>query len=439
MTFSTNPKAELALIRAIVTSRANYQAACGLGAGSDIFQPDGPNGTYWRAIAARYDDGVDPMPELLSFDTDGLFNGQPVSKEQTIALVYEVMKAHLLRQLYFAGVYLQQSSKSNQSSINTILDETRQKITDIGRRYIRAKQPRIGNPADALSTSKAWALPLTGLSLIDKWVRLTSGELHLIAGDPGSGKTTLAIAIASAVALENVPVLFITAETDPAEIQLSMLTQIGLDGIDVGFVNRVRFDPTFRIERNIAKVRKLWDTHFQNVPLAIVKVSDGPQEVISAVLALATPHLVLVDHAYAVVSQSERTIKEHREFIMFFAGLLSATQLGNHLTIAFNQYTRAGLSEIVRDANAQYGGSGTRNIASSMLHLRQPRAGDLLTSEKGYKKMLAAWVKVRVMLIEDADGHLIDPLNQDISFWIENRYRRIVDHLYKKEEPLPYG
>jgi len=436
MTLPNNPTAELALIRAICQDRANFQAALALGAGPGIFAPDGPHGACWQQIAALYERGIDPMPELLPGLGVGLFGGEAITPEQTVALAQEVIGVYTRRQLWLAGNSLKQ--RAERESASSIINDHRGKLTEIERQYTRAKQPRIGNPADALSTSRAWAIPRTGLGVIDNFVKWTSGELHSIAGDPGSGKTTLLTMIAAAVALENKPVLFVTAETDPTEIQLSMLTQVGREGFDVGFVNRVRFDPTFRIERNIDKVRRMWNETFKDVPITIVKVSGGPQEVVSSVAALATPHLILIDHAYAVVSQSERMIQEHREFIMFFSALLDATQAGNHLTIVANQYTRAGLSETDRGPNAQYGGSGTRNIMSSMLHLRQPST-ELLTTSTGFKAVKAEWVKVRVLLVEDEHGKLVDPLGKTTTCWIENRYRRILDSIYQEPEPIPFG
>jgi hypothetical protein len=435
MTLPTNAKAELALIRAVAQGRANFQAALALGAGPEIFSPDGPHGAHWTAVAALYERDVDPMPELLPGDTSELFSGEATTPAQTAELFKRVLRAALGRDL--AKLALQLTGRASRESISAILPWLRSEIAGVESRYIRATQPTLGNPADSLMRSRAWSVR-TGIGVIDNWMRLTSGEIHIFTGDPGAGKTTMAINIAANVALDGKPVLYITAETDPLEIQLSMLTQLGQPGLDVRFINRVRFDPTFRIERNIDAVRRAWDKTFKYVPLTIAKINKGPDEAISIIAALTEPHLIEIDHLYALISQTGREIAEYRQYIQFCARLLIETIFGEHLAIAWNQFTKAGRESERRGQDDGFGGSGVANIASSMLNLRKPKT-DLLTTSSGFKAFLAEWVKFRVLLVEDSNGQLIDPTGQTIPYWIENRYRRVVDDINQAPEPIPWG
>lgn len=426
----TQTNTELALIRSVAQARANFQAALALGAGPDIFPQDGTLGTRWQQIAALYERDIDPMAELLPGDASRLFDGEPVTPEQTAELFKKVLRAALGRDLSALAARL--ANRANRQSISTILPWVRSEIARVESRYVRATQPKMGNPADALARSRAWSMQ-TGLGIIDNWMRLTSGEIHIITGDPGAGKTTMAIAIAANAALKKEkPVLYLTAETDPTEIQLSMLTQRGVPGFDVRFVNRVRFDPNFRIERNIDKVRQAWDKTFSNMPLTIIRVSGGPDEALAIISALTEPHLIEIDHLYALISQTSKEMPEYRQYIMFCAALLIETVRMEHLSIAWNQFKIEGRKGEKRKRDDGFGGSGVANISGSMLNVWHPK-NELVTSN-GYRQILTEWVKFRTLLVEDENGQLIDPAGKVNPCWIENRYRRFVDDIQQETE-----
>jgi len=435
-----HPDKELALIRSIVQGRANYQAALALGAGPDIFAPDGPLGTRWQQIAALYERGIDPMPELLPGDASELFGGEPVTPEQTAELVRRVTGAALRQQGGQIGN--EWVGRSKRESLSETLPWLRGKIDGLQLRYLRAAHPRIGNPADELESLSSWSVS-TGVPIIDNWIRYVSGDPHFIAGDPGSGKTTICIAIASGTSSNGIPTLVITAETPPLEIQLGMLSQLRESGLTAGLMNDLRYDPTARTTSKIDSVRQAWERIYARAPLRIVQVANGPDEVVSIISALAEPTVVLIDHAFAVVKQVEKHIREgeHIAFYRFFQQVQRESQCGNHIPVIFNQFTKAGRATVDRGPDAQYGGSGVRAIAGSMWHLRLPTS-DLLNTQHGYQQIKGQYVKVRARLVCDELGNRVNPLAVDKfgntvtqTFYINNDYRSVHSDLSEQAEP----
>jgi len=312
------------------------------------------------------------------------------------------------------------SGEDGQASVGVAMSH----IEKVLARYGKMRNPPASNPADELEGSEAWSTA-TGLGWWDSLIRLTSGWLHFLGGDPGSGKTSLMIHVAAYNARHGIPVHIISAETDALEIQLSMLTLT--KEVPARFVDDIRYNVASRTPENIQKIRELWDTHYGDLPIHISKVDSGADEVIGLIASLTEKTLVLVDHAFAIVAQTEMSagMKEHQQFLQFFARLLSAVYRGNHICVVANQYTKEGRKETRRGPDAQYGGSGVQNVASSMTHLRNP--GSEYANPSGYKAVNAEVVKVRNRLVVDQDGNLVDPLGKDVTFYIDTRYRLVVD------------
>lgn len=428
---------ELALIRSVAQSRANFQAALALGATSDIFAPDGPHGVRWQEIAALYERDIDPAPELLRGETSELFAGESRTPEQTAELVRRVTGAALRKQ----GGHLARewAGRSKKESLSETLPWLRGKIDGLQLRYLRAAHPVIGNPADTLESLGTWSIT-TGVPIVDKWIRYTSGDPHFIAADPMGGKTTLCINFASGASSEGIPTLVILAEPKPLEIQLGMLSQLQNPQLDANLMNDLRFDPNARKNKhNISKVRHAWDNTYAAAPLRIVQISDGPDEAVSLISSLSEPTFILIDHAFAVVKQVERHIREgeHIAFYRFFQQMQQESQRGNHIPLIFNQFTKAGRATTDRGPDAQYGGSGVRAIAGSMWHLRLP-SSDGLNTDKGHQQVIGRYVKVRARLVCDASGNRVNPLavgpsGQTVAqiFYINHRYRSICESVYE--------
>lgn len=305
-----------------------------------------------------------------------------------------------------------------------VLTEVQDELNRLSARYARMKGPQVQNPADELDASKGWSTN-TGLSFLDCLLRFTSGGIHFIAGDPGSGKTTILTHILAHNARHDVNSVAILAEGDPLDIQLAMLTQT--QQLSNTFASRIRFDPTFRTQDRIDEVRRLWDEHFRDLPLQIHRTEEGVDAVTSLVNAITVPSLIIIDHAYAVVSQSRMRPdgKEHQTFMRLFSAMESAAKRNDHIIILANQYTKAGRKGEERGPDAQYGGSGVQNIASSMVHIMQPRME--IAAAVGYRKMTFTVPKCRALMVVDQHGQPIDPLQETGEiprrFYLNTKYR----------------
>lgn len=310
------------------------------------------------------------------------------------------------KQMLTASRWYKDAGRINQP-LPHIIGGVRRALDEIRNAYSRTVGAVVSNPADELVEADGWFVQV-GISWFDERLRLVSRRLHALAGDPNSGKSSIAIQSIVFNLSRGVPCAFIIAEDDELDVKLTMLTQKEL--VDTVFVNRIQFDPTFKTKNNLDKVRALWDEHFKDAPLRIVKVSNGPDEVLEVVNSLPCPHYVVVDHAFAVISQAEKVLdKEHMSFLRFFSNLLTATKQGNHVTLVLNQYTKAARAQERRDADAQYGGSGVQNIFFTMLHLSKPSGDFTVTPISGIQAIVIECVKSKARLLIDSAGNIINP------------------------------
>jgi len=91
----------------------------------------------------------------------------------------------------------------------------------------------------------------TGLAQLDNLLGGLNEGLHLLAGPPGMGKTTLALQLAVA-ATKEVPVVVVTFENAPANLTLKLLcARAGINPRDVQ-----------RGYADLAKLRHLEDENF---------------------------------------------------------------------------------------------------------------------------------------------------------------------------------
>lgn len=321
--------------------------------------------------------------------------------------------------------------QSKQEDVDKVLYSTQSELDRLSARFTRMNSPLIKNPADALG-DKGWSTD-TGLPFIDRLLRLTSGGIHFLAGDPGSGKTTQVIHMLAHNAQHGVNAVGLLAESSQLEVSLGMLTQ--KKAISSYWASQIRFNPEFRTKERVEKIRNLWDEHFGDLPLQVHSVNSGPPEIISIMNAITEPSLICIDHAYAVVSQGRvsEKIREHQSFNHLFSAVQKAAERNDHIVVMVNQYTKAGRQEETRDADAEYGGSGVRNIATSMIHLMQPEAA--IVTAAGYRQMEGTIPKCRAMLVADKHGNPIDPVQITVEngmpfrYFVNTRYRLVVDKL----------
>lgn len=316
----------------------------------------------------------------------------------------------------------------NNKPLPHIIGGAQRALDKVRNAYTRTLELIVSNPADELAESAGWSIQF-GVPWLDERLRLVSGRLHFLAGDPNSGKSSLALQSVGFNLSRGIPCAVIVAEDDALDVKLSLLAQT--ENIDMVFINRVMFDPTFKTQSNIEKVRVLWEQNFSDAPLRIIKVSEGPGEVVSAINALDKPHYVIVDHAFAVISQAEKMLdKEHMSFMRFFADVLTSTKRGNHITLMLNQYTKAARKALNRGPDSQYGGSGVQNIAFLMVHLWCPES-DYTTAPSGWMAVMIECVKSKArLLVHPGSGTIVNPEDGPGTIYMHLAHRLV------KERPM---
>lgn len=261
----------------------------------------------------------------------------------------------------------------------------------------------------------------------------SSNQLYITDDYIVTHNTTQIIHMLAHNAQRGINAVGLLAESSQLEVSLGMLTQ--RKAISSYWASQIRFNPEFRTKERIEKVRNLWDEHFGNLPLQVHSVNGGPPEVVSILNAITEPSLICIDHAYAVVSQGRMSeqIREHQSFNHLFSAVQKAAERNDHIVVMANQYTKAGRQEETRDADAEYGGSGVRNIATSMIHLMQPEA--TVVTAAGYRQMEGTVPKCRAMLVADKYGNPVDPVQITVenkmpfNYFVNTKYRCVVDNL----------
>jgi hypothetical protein len=381
----------------------------------------------WRALYEMWNEGI-AIDEVTTRDKSDVntkrileeAGDQEIDPQTYIKIVLEKSLERILKNSASEMAEIAQEDVQSAISYAARLSE------GASERWARMVSPTITNPADMLDASGGWHTT-TGLEFIDRIVRLTSGGLHFLAGDPGSGKTSLVIHALAHNARRGVPSIGILAESSQLEISLAMLTQA--QKLSAYQANQIRYNPEYRTEENIQRVRHLWDKEFGDLPLQIFSVTDGPQAVINIVNSISKPSFICIDHAFAVVAQNRGADqREYQTFNDLFSGVESAAERNDHVVVMVNQYTKSGRQGEKRGPDAQFGGSGVQNYATTMIHLMKPEAD--VSTAAGYRKMQATIPKCRAMLAADENGNPIDPVRytEDIplEYWIHTTYRRLL-------------
>jgi len=403
-------------------------------------------GWMWEGIVALRDDGDVVTPETLyeylvirdrwNTKVQKLLKEPPeVPLDEVETWIKIVISKAVRREEILVGRELITSAYDEETDPQERIVVSQSELDRLSTRYVRMRNPLTTNPADQLEGADGW-FTFTGIPFIDEWLRLVSGELHFIAGDPGAGKTTGAIQMATAnvrgITIMDPPgfkprppvsTVIIAAETDQLEIKMGMLLQTGK--LDASFAQRIRYDFGYRTKNNLKKVRDLWDEYYGDLPIRIYRTSRGEDEVVSIVSSITEPSLVIIDHAFAIVGQSEAAsnMREYQRYISLFSKTLQAVSRNNHVGVMLNQYTKGARQEEERGPDAQFGGSVVQNIASTMIHLWSMNLIDAM----GNKMMRGKCWKARATILVDENGHTIDPREKYKDYWIETRHRRIVE------------
>jgi len=289
----------------------------------------------------------------------------------------------------------------------------------------------ISNPADALANSTMWNVGI-GLPGLSRYLRLISQKSHYIVGNPGVGKTTLGVTMALSAALQNIPSYVFLAETDVLDASGIVLGAYGK--LEAWFLNALQYDPSFRTESNIQKLRAIWDECVpQDLPLYLQDFRGRRTDDVLAIVAGIHNSVVVIDHAYAFVFQSESKA-EYQPWIYFTAFFKSIERLAarnGNVIVVLNQYTQDGMKEWKR-LHVQSGGAGGSNIACTQINIM---ADDELNSGP-YKGVRFFIAKAKASLVREQlpSGEIVSVQaeNAEGVLYINRAYRSVA-------EAVPYA
>lgn len=277
---------------------------------------------------------------------------------------------------------------------------------------------QLNNPIDALKQRSGWYTD-TGIPGLDAITRFFSREVTLISGDPNSGKTTMAIDIATHVALSGEhPVYVIMVENTPDEWALALLNHT----LVVSAIETARIANSPQPNREtLEKLSELWQTMYNGIPIYARVVRGGLEELKRIAASIPPNSVLIIDHLFAILNQrtdvAQRKEHETMNAIMTFLDGLASEK--NAVVIAFNQFTKQGREGKDRGADSTYGGSGPANIAKQVLTLQS----EPFQPNSPVKPIECVIHKAKQRVLADENGNPIDPVGKKCSLWLDVHFR----------------
>ena len=253
-----------------------------------------------------------------------------------------------------------------------------------------------------------------------------SGMITIVAGDPGSGKTTLGMHIARKALMDGRRVFYISGETPVDEIQMGLLLQ--MEALTAGEAAKLVYGRMPQEEREML-ARGYSETLSAILPidkLSIIYTQSGFPDATAAINAAPPGSVIIVDHLVHLASQTKKD-RYQRDYDVLGEWLTQVkytVETRNHVLIAFNQFTKEGRSGAKRGLDSQYGGSKPGNIAGLVVTMkRADPIGDVGTVELGVQKQ-------RVVPIIGDNGRPINPMDYTpVTLYLVNRYRKLTGKL----------
>ena len=255
-----------------------------------------------------------------------------------------------------------------------------------------------------------------------------------MVGNPNSGKTTLAFHMSLFNATQNPNLrnrethLFM-AESDILEAQLAFLTMTRR--ITAREANDLRYKNDARTPANIDRVRGLWDETLSTMPLYVYSLEGRNMEDVISLASGVHQGLVIIDHIYAFVWQSEDMRRNLAvEYAKGFSAARRVATDNNNVVVVFNQYTKAEQTDeaVWRNPESGFGGAAQLNMSGFKLNLKTDPA--LNTPTQVCVQSLC--VKSKVSLVEatrpDGSFYTVDPNWKEMVHFIDKAYRRITDY-----------
>ena len=380
-------------------------------------------GRLWYLLCQKYDAGTPVNSSIIAHELD-----QNVQLLQQLVSSSEESDIHPKE---YATQIVTKSLDKQLKQVNPVdLDElsvgeklaaVRDRLTKIEGRMAQMAKKKLLSPVEALKRSDRFVV-WTGIDKIDKLLGWVSGALHFIGGDPGSGKTTLAIQMAVNAAKNGRPVTYMYCEGSETDIAFSILAQE--TQYPIAALNKMEVNLMKPTDADLEVIGELWDDCVGDLPLSVYGISNGPQQVLSLASSAEPGALVVIDHAKGIVDQGVGDREEHITYASLFGKLEVSARRNNTCTVLMNQYTRAGRQSEERGMESLYGGSSVGNTGSSIAVMQ---ALDSDMSMQGrWRATSFKIVKVRKSVVVDEQGNTINPINQKVTLFIDTRSRTMV-------------
>ena len=244
-----------------------------------------------------------------------------------------------------------------------------------------------------------------------------------LAGNPNSGKTTMALQVALENAKAGIPVHVFLAESEEIEAQLSFLSMDG--AIRASFANKLRYDPAMRTESHLAEIREKWDELIAKLPIYVYSVQGANMDTVLEMAGPIQDSIVIIDHIYAFVWQGENQNQAYANFARGFSGTRQIAFNGNNVVVVFNQYTKGEQTDnnAWRNPESGFGGAAQLNMSATKLNLY----ADPALRTPGSIGVMTKVVKTKAMLVVDDRGVPVNPNGQETIHYIDLKYRKIVE------------
>ena len=149
---------------------------------------------------------------------------------------------HISREIIRVGVESVTEAMSEESDAIELLDKTERDVYAIGHQVTRKDARKVGEYMPELLKRIETATENKGITGIETGIRqfdrhtggLQSGELYIIAGRPGMGKTALMMTWALNIAMSGIPVGVFSLEMTAEEISMRLMASVsGTSGADM--------------------------------------------------------------------------------------------------------------------------------------------------------------------------------------------------------------
>jgi len=194
----------------------------------------------------------------------------------------------------------------------------------------RAAVSRAGAPARSLAevAAQSSARRSTGLAELDRVLGggIVAGSIVLLGGDPGIGKSTLALQASGALARQGVPVLYVSGEESPEQVRLRA-DRLGLGDADVLLVcettTDVVVDEIARRRPAAAVVDSIQTLHVAalgSAPGSVGQVRESASMLVAACKAAGTA-CFLIGHVTKEGALAGPRVLEHLvDTVLYFEG-----------------------------------------------------------------------------------------------------------------------